>query len=103
MAVFFLVDCFGWFIWFYTSSLNISEYYQTLINIPVIAAQLVLLLFALSVFKVHVAIRIFSVTVIVGIAVYYIIFPEFLWLVNVTGLVVMILNIILFAITLTSD
>jgi hypothetical protein len=96
MASFFLIDSIGWFIYFYVSFLNIYEFYRPHTIIPVVAAQLILLLFAYSVFDVHIGIRIISVLIVVAIALIFVISPDFSYLINITGFLVTILNIILF-------
>ncbi|MFX1451499.1 MAG: hypothetical protein ACFFCM_11690 [Promethearchaeota archaeon] len=96
MASFFIIDSLGWFIYFYVSFLNIYEFYRPHTIIPVVAAQLILLLFVYSVFNVHKVIRVISVIIVVGIAIIYILIPDLSYLINFTGFTVAILNIILF-------
>ncbi|MHA1382548.1 MAG: hypothetical protein ACTSR3_02200 [Candidatus Helarchaeota archaeon] len=104
MASFFVVDSIGWFIWFYTSLTGLSEIYlmnplnPVLIaqNVPVIIAQIILLLFVLSVFDVNIAIRVLSVITVVSIAVISLINQELYLLINIAGIIVTTLNIILF-------
>ncbi len=104
MASFFVVDCLGWFLLFYFSLLYAdifkvlfdSTYYldQIIISALVMAAQLILLLFAFSVFEVQLPIRIISALLIIGIAICSFLFAD--WLIDVGGIAVMILNIVLF-------
>ncbi|MHA1300813.1 MAG: hypothetical protein ACTSO9_15455 [Candidatus Helarchaeota archaeon] len=104
MASFLVVDSIGWFIWFYTSLTGLSEIYlmnplnPVLIaqNVPVIIAQIILLLFVLSVFDVNIAIRVLSVITVVSIAVISLINQELYLLINIAGIIVTTLNIILF-------
>jgi len=102
MASFFIVDSIGWFIWFYTSLTSQVLFYTTsspiLIaqNVPVIIAQIILLLFVFSVFDVNIVLRIISVITIALIATVSLLSPELFFLIDVTGITVTILNIILF-------
>lgn len=109
MASFFIVDSIGWFIAFYIqffifSSYNIIQFYVIgidpiftyILNIPVIIAQIILLLFAFSVFDVSVVLRVVSVIVIGVAAGFSLIAPDFFFIINVIGMGVMILNIMLF-------
>lgn len=96
MAGFFIIDSVGWFSWIYTYLLDIYETYRPIAIIPVVAAQIILLLFVFSVFKIHFSIRIISILIVVAVAIIYLANPDFLYLLNIAGMIVTILNIILF-------